>query len=101
MSSVKDKDHKKKSKTVFAFKCEAHDSTKERIPETPSKDHEDHFVAKGSILRVIFELMHKHFLVPQAIKIPDTKAAIDKQRDKLKSIPACQDKKSKSKKETS
>ena len=34
------KDHTKKSKNAFACKCEAHESTRKRIPEGPNKDPE-------------------------------------------------------------
>ena len=33
-------------------------------------------------------LVHKFIPMPQATKIPDTKAAVDKERKKLETIPA-------------
>ena len=46
-----------------------------------------------------FHLMHKLFPMPQPLKIPDAKATVDKEWDKLKTIPAWQESKVKSKQE--
>ena len=46
-----------------------------------------------------YNLVHKFILLPQAMKIPDAKAAVDKEWKKLEAIPAWQLEKVKSKKE--
>ena len=66
------------------------------------KNHEDHIVGKGftsmTHYTTIF-LAHKFILVPQAMKIPDAKAAVDKEWKKLETIPVWNLEKVKSKKE--
>ena len=46
-----------------------------------------------------FDLAHKPFPILQAIRIPDAKAAVDKEWEKLERLPAWQVTKVKSKKE--
>ena len=46
-----------------------------------------------------YNLVHKFISIPQAIKIPDAKAAVDKEWKKVETIPAWQLEKVKSKKE--
>ena len=46
-----------------------------------------------------YNLVHKFILLPQAMKIPDVEAAVDKEWKKLETIPAWHSDKVKSKKE--
>ena len=39
--------HKKRSKTMYVYNCEAHEPTRKRTQETQNKDHEDHIAQKG------------------------------------------------------
>ena len=55
---------------------------------------------KGRIISVLHDnLVHKFIPLPQAVKIPDAKAAVDKEWKKLETIPAWDVKKAKSKEE--
>ena len=64
-----------------------------------SKNHEDRIVGKGFTSMTRYNLVHKFFPIPQAMKIPDAKAAVDKEWKKLATIPAWNLDKVKSKKE--
>ena len=57
---------------------------------TLHKDHEDHIAGRGINSLSHYNLVHKFILVPQAMKIPDAKAAVDKEWEKLEKIPAWQ-----------
>ena len=57
---------------------------------TLHKVHEDHIAEKGIKSLNHYKLMHKFIHMPQAMKIPDAKAAADKQSEKLQNIPAWQ-----------
>ena len=53
--------------------------------------HEEHIAGKGQNSVLHYYLVHKcnKFIpMPQAMKIPDAKAAVDKQWKKLETIPA-------------
>ena len=41
------------------------------------KDHEDHIVGKGFNSLNHYNLVHKFILMPQAMKIPDVRAAVE------------------------
>ena len=53
-----------------------------------SKDHEDHIAGKGYHSMAHYNLVHKFIPMPQAMKIPDAKAAVGKEWKKLETIPA-------------
>ena len=53
----------------------------------PSYKTQDRFAGKGFMAMTQYNLVHKFFLLPQAMKIPDAKAAVDKERKKLETIP--------------
>ena len=57
---------------------EAHESTRKGLGSTLPKDHEDHIVEKGLNSISHYNLVYKFVLMPQAMKIPDAKAAMDK-----------------------
>ena len=60
------------------------ESKRERMEGTLHKDHEDHIVGKGINLLNHYNLVHKLIPMPQAMKIPEAKAAVDKEWEKLK-----------------
>ena len=47
------------------------------------QDHQDHIAEKGFHSLCHYNLVHKFISVPQAMKIPDAKAAVDKEWEKL------------------
>ena len=70
-------------KTICKHKIEAHESQRCRIQESGTRRLEDHIAERRDNSMTHFELAHKHFLIPQEMKIPDAKAAVDKEWDKL------------------
>ena len=60
---------------------------------------EDHIAGKGNNSLQHYNLVHIFIPMPQTMKIPDAKAAVDKKRKKLETTPAWQLEKVKSKKE--
>ena len=75
-------------KSKFACILEASESTRMRVEETLSKYHEDHIAGKGDNSLQHFQFVHKFIPMPQAMKIPAAKAAVDKEWKKLEKIPA-------------
>ena len=75
------------------------DTTLSRREETLVQDHEDDIAEKGFHSLCHFNLVHKFISVPQAMKIPDTKAAVDKEWEKLEILLSWQMTKVKSKRE--
>ena len=68
-----------KDKTKNACIVDADESTRIRLEGVPHRYHEDHISAKGINLLSRCNLVHKFILMPQALKIPDAKAAaVDK-----------------------
>ena len=65
----------------------------------PSNHHEDHIAGKGDNALQHYNLVHKFTRMPQAMKIPAAKAAVDKEWEKLEKISAWNLTKVKSKKE--
>ena len=61
--------------------------------------HEDHIAGKGNNSLQHYNLVHKFIPVPQAMKIPAAKAAVDKEWEKLHKISAWNLTKVRSKKE--
>ena len=87
-------------KTTFACTLEASESTRLRMEESLPNHHEDHIAGKGTIhCNTIICLVHKFILMPQAMKIPAAKAAVDKEWEKLEKIPPWDMTKVRSKKE--
>ena len=56
--------------------------------ESLPNHREDHIAGKGDDWLQHYNLVHKFILVPQALKIPAAKAAVDKEWDKLDKISA-------------
>ena len=87
-------------KTKYACIVEAHESTRKRLESTLPSNHEDHIAEKkGPIQECHYNLVHKCIPMPQAMKLPDAKAAGDKEWKKLEKLPAWQLDEVKSKKE--
>ena len=77
-----------KIKTRLACILEAGESTRLRMGESLPNHHEDHIAGKGGNSLQHYKLVHKFIPVPQAIKIPAAKAAVDKEWEKLEKISA-------------
>ena len=88
-----------KIKTKLACILEASESTSLRMGESLPTHHEDHIAGKGENSLQHYNLVHKFILLPQALKIPVAKAAVDKESEKLETISAWNLTKVKSKKE--
>ena len=88
----------KSKKTTIACIVEAHESVRKRLEPTLPKDHEDHIAGKRYNSISHCNLVHTFIPMPQAMKIPDAKAAVDKEWEKLQ-LPAWQWDKVKSQKD--
>ena len=86
-------------KTKNACFVEAHESIRERLESSLPTDQEDHIAGEGYTSMTHYKWVHKFIPMPQAMKIPDAKAAVDKAWKKLETISAWQLGKVKSKKE--
>ena len=75
--------HPTKLKTKLPCILEASESTRLRMGESSPNHHEDHIAGQGNNLLQHNNLVHKFMLVPQAIKIPAAKAAVDKEWEKF------------------
>ena len=64
-----------------------------------TKYHEDHIAGKGDNSLQQYNMVHKFIPMPQAMKIPAAKAAMDKELEKLEKISAWNLTKVRSKKE--
>ena len=78
---------------------EASESTRLRMEESPPNYHDDHIAGKGDNSLQHYNLVHQFIPMPQAMKIPAAKAAVDKKWEKLEKIPAWNLTKVKSKKQ--
>ena len=63
---------------------------RKRLEGTLHEDHEDHIAGKGINSLHHYNIVHKFIPMPKAMKIPDAKAAVDKEWAKLEKIPAWQ-----------
>ena len=75
-------------RSKFSCISEAHESTRQRIESVTKRIHEEHIAGKGQNSVMHYNSVHKFILMPQAMKIPDAKAAVDKEWKKLETIPA-------------
>ena len=78
---------------------ETSESTRLRMGESLPNHHEDHIAGKGDNSLQHNSLVHKFTPMPQAMQIPAAKAAVDKEWEKLETIPAWDLTKARSKKE--
>ena len=67
-----------KIKTKLACILEADDSTRMRMGNSISHNHEYHIAGKGENSLQYYNLVHKFIPMSQARKIPAAKAAVDK-----------------------
>ena len=65
-------------KIPHACTLEKHESAGKSIEEIQKKDHEDLIAEKGFNSLSHYNLVHKVFPTPEAMQIPDAKAAGDK-----------------------
>ena len=77
---------------------EASESTRMRMEESPPNYHENHIAGKEDN-SVHYNLVHKFIPMPQAMKIPAAKAAVDKEWEKVEKISVWNLTKVRSKKE--
>ena len=87
------------NKTKLACILEANESTRMRMGNSIPSNHEDHIARKGENSLQPYNLVHKFIPMPQAMKIPAAKAAVDKEWEKLEKISAWNLTKVKSKKQ--
>ena len=86
-------------RSKLACILEAGESTRLRVGESLPTHLEDHIAGKGENSLQHYNLVHKFIPMPQAMKIPAAKAAVDKEWEKLEKIPAWDLTKVRSKKE--
>ena len=67
----------------YACIVEADESTRIRLKVVPYRYHDDHIAAKGINSLSHQNLVHKFIPMPQALKIPDAKAAVEKEFENL------------------
>ena len=67
-----------KSKTKHACNVEADESTRLRLEGVAYRYHEDHIALKGINSLSRHNLVHKVIRMPQALEIPEAKAAVEK-----------------------
>ena len=79
-------DGSNKAKTRLACILEADESTRIRMGNSIPHHHEDHIAGKGENSSQHYNLVHKFIPMPQAMKIPAAKAAVDKEWEKLEKI---------------
>ena len=65
-------------KTKYACIVEAEESLRKRMEGSPHKNHEDHIAGKVMNSLSHYNLVHKFNPMPQAMEIPDAKAAVVK-----------------------
>ena len=75
-------------KSKFACILEASESTRMRLEESLPKYHEDHIAGRRDNSLHHYNSVHKFIPMPQAMKIPAAKAAVDKEWEKLEKILA-------------
>ena len=68
-----------KRKTKYACIVDADESLRIRLEGVPHRHHEDHIAAKGINSLNHCSLVHKFIPMPQGFKIPDAKAAVEKE----------------------
>ena len=88
-----------KIQTKLACILEADESTRMRMGNSIPQNHEDHIAGKGENSLQHYNLVHKFIPMPQDMKIPAAKAAVNKEWEKLEKISAWNLTKVKSKKQ--
>ena len=77
-------------KTKHACIVEVDESTRTRLEGSPHKNHEDNIAGNGMNSLSHCKLAHKFIPMPQALEVPDAKAAVEKEWEQLEKIPAWQ-----------
>ena len=77
-----------KFKTQLACILEADECTRLRMGNSVPNYHQDHIAGKGENSLQHHNLVHKFIPMPQAMKIPAAKAAVDKECEKLEKFSA-------------
>ena len=77
----------------------AHESTRKRLDRTLPKEQEDRSAGKGFNSLSHYNFVRKFILVSRTMNIPDAKAAVDKEWEKIETLPSWQMAKVKSKTE--
>ena len=72
-----------KIQTKLSCIQESDESARMRMGNSIPHHHEDHFAGKGENSLQHYNLVHKFIPMPQAMKIPAAKAAVDKEWAKL------------------
>ena len=67
-----------KIQTKLACILEADESTRMRMGNSVPNHHQDHIAGKGENSLEHYNLVHKFVPIPQAMKIPAAKSAVDK-----------------------
>ena len=88
-----------KLKTKLACILETDESKRLRMGESLQNHHEDHIAGKGNNSLQHYNVVHKFIPMPQALKIPAAKEAVDKEWEKLEKVSAWNLTKVRSKKE--
>ena len=70
--------HETEFKTNVDCIVESHESTWQRADSSQSKSNEDHVAGEGFTSMTHDNSVHKFFPMPQAMKIPDAEAAVNK-----------------------
>ena len=81
-------DASNKIEARLACILEADESTRMRMGNSVPNHHEDQIAGKGDNSLQHYNLVHKFIPMPQAMKIPAAKAAVDKERAKLEKFSA-------------
>ena len=90
---------RKRQKRMSNVADSANESTRMRMGNSEPHNHEDHIAGKGENSLQHYNLVHKFIPMPQAMKIPAARAAVDQEWRKLEKISAWNLTKVKSKKE--
>ena len=72
-----------KHKTKYASIVDADESKRIRLEGVPCRNYEDHIVAKRINSLSRYNLKHKFIPTHQAMKIPDSKDAVEKENRKV------------------
>ena len=85
------------SSSLHGNKEAASETRKPHIEQSNDRKRQDHVADRCRTSMTHYNLTHKHIPIPQTMKIPDAKAAVDKYREKLQQFPACNEAKVKRK----
>ena len=75
---------REENKAKYACIVGAYESKRIRVEGSLSKNHEDHISGKCMKSLSHYNLVHRFMPMLEALKIPDAKAAVEKQWEKLR-----------------